>query len=326
MRAMLLAAGLGTRLRPLTDLLPKPAVPVCNTPLVATHLDRLAAAGVDRLVINLHHLPEKIEGIVGDGSRWGVQVNYSRESGELLGTGGGLAMVQGHFADQPEFILCNADVVHDIDLDAVVRHHRQVGGAVTMVLIPHPGSADSVVLTDPASGEVLDIAGLLGRERPDGLRGLFTGVQVLSPPVLSHLPPAGTSGCIVRTAYRSLLATGHRINAWYHQGHWADLGTPAAYLQANLRQLDAGGGCDGTLLGAHFPGRRFQQPVEIGREVEIHREASIGPQCVLGDGCRIEADTRLERTLVWPGVTVKAKETLIDTIAFPGGRLRVAGQ
>ena len=133
---MVLAAGLGTRMRPLTLLRAKPALPVMNRPLLHWTLDLLARNGVTEVMINLHHLPFTVMEAVGDGRVFGLRVTYSREP-RILGTGGGPRKVRSFFGDDP-FILVNGDMVFDFDLRGLVRRHEKTGARATLALRPNP--------------------------------------------------------------------------------------------------------------------------------------------------------------------------------------------
>src|SRR5512135_2912590 len=181
---MVLAAGLGLRMRPLTLLRAKPVLPVLNRPLLLWTLRRLRQAGVHDVVVNLHHLAETVVSAVGDGRDLGLAIRYSRED-VILGTGGGPRAVRDFFGDEP-LLLVNGDVLFEMDLRALVRRHRAAGVCATLALRPNPDpAAYSPVVTDRA-GRVLSIAG-----RPAPARGtvsMFASVHVMDPSLLDRLP------------------------------------------------------------------------------------------------------------------------------------------
>lgn len=219
--AMLLAAGLGTRLRPLTLSTPKPLLPLDGTLLIDHQLGYLRAAGVRRAVINLHHLGEKIRGHVGDGSRFGIEVRYSEEP-EILGTGGGIKKAGALLGDGP-FIALNADALIDADIAAVVRHHADAKAAATMVVKPL-GQDDGYTPVDIGPDSFVRGFGK-GRH-------FYTGLQILGREMLDVLPPAGHSACLIKDGYEALLAKGGRVSSFVHEGYFNDLGTPERYEQA----------------------------------------------------------------------------------------------
>ena len=207
LKAMVLAAGLGMRMRPLTLLAAKPALPVLNRPLLHWTLETLARAGVRQVVVNTHHLPGSVRRAAGDGRAFGLEVTYAHER-RILGTGGGPRAVRGFFGDEP-FLLVNGDVLFDFDLAAVVARHRASGARATLVLkdIPDVEAYGGVVTR--RDGSIVSIAGL---PRPAaGREALFTGVHVLDPALLDRLPPGPSDS--VRHLYAPLLAEGALCSA-----------------------------------------------------------------------------------------------------------------
>ncbi|HEX9710648.1 MAG TPA: nucleotidyltransferase family protein, partial [Candidatus Thermoplasmatota archaeon] len=172
---MVLAAGLGTRMRPLTRLRAKPALPVMNRPLLHWTLGLLARNGVTEVMINLHHLPWTVMEAVGDGSVFGLRVSYSREP-RILGTGGGPRKVRSFFGDAP-FILVNGDILFDFDLRGLLRRHEKARARATLALRPNPDPRRYSSIRTAKDGRVLSLAGLPRRRR--GTPSLFTGVHVL---------------------------------------------------------------------------------------------------------------------------------------------------
>lgn len=225
---MLLAAGLGTRLRPLTLSTPKPLLPLDGTLLIDHQLGYLRAAGVRRAVINLHHLGAKIRDHVGDGSRFGIEVRYSEEP-EILGTGGGIKKAEA-FLGEGSFLALNADALIDADIAAVVRRHEETKAAATMVVRPL-GHGDGYTPVDIGPDSFVRGFGT-GRH-------FYTGLQILGREMLDILPPAGQNACLIQDGYEALLAKGERVSSFVHEGYFNDLGTPERYEQAK-RDIAAG--------------------------------------------------------------------------------------
>jgi NDP-sugar pyrophosphorylase family protein len=219
--ALLLAAGLGTRLRPLTLTTPKPLLPLNGELLIDHQLYYLAAAGIEEVAINLHHLGHLIRKHVGDGRRYGLTVAYSEEP-EILGTGGAIQKARP-LAGTGAFLVLNADALLDADLAAVMDAHRASGAEATMVVKPlEPNDAFTPIAVD-AHRQVSGFG--TGRH-------YYTGLQILTPSIFEVLPPAGTEACLIRDGYQRLLERGAAIHAYEHQGYANDLGTPASYAQA----------------------------------------------------------------------------------------------
>jgi len=335
---MVLAAGLGTRLRPLTDRIPKPAVPVAGLPLVRYALARLASAGVRRAVVNTHHLAGEMEAAARSAAAAaGVELAVSAEP-VIAGTGGALREARRLLAGADAVVLWNGDVLFDVDLAAVADAHRRSGALATMVLAPMPaGAAYAAVEVDPGLA-VRRIAGL----GPGGtaLAPLhFTGVHVLSPAILEAVPAEPFACDVNRHVYPPLLASG-AVRGLVAGGYWNDLGTPRRYLQANLDVLagragaplpgaDPAAGMSASLgprilvaPGASIePGAALAAPVLVARGAVVRAGATVGPDAVLGEGSVVCAGAVVRRAVVWDGTEVEEGERLVEAVA--AGALRV---
>ncbi len=235
MRAMLFAAGLGTRLRPLTDRLPKCLVPVNGRPMIDYSLLLLRHYGIREIVVNVHHFADRVEDYLEDGSRFGVEVAYSREQ-TLMDTGGGLLGAR-RFLDGGTFVVINSDVLIDLRLDEVLRFHRDRRAAATLVLRKDPAAeAHGAIWTD---GQ-----GMIGRfldhnapRKPSGVleQYMFTGVHVVEPDIFRYMDGAGPFS-ITRSTYPAMLKGGERMCGFRFDGEWQDLGTPER-LQDTERRL-----------------------------------------------------------------------------------------
>ena len=303
---MVLAAGLGTRMRPLTRLRAKPALPVMNRPLLHWTLDLLAKNGVTEVMINLHHLPFSVMEAVGDGSVFGLHVSYSREP-RILGTGGGPRKVRSFFGDAP-FILVNGDMVFDFDLRGLVRRHQKARARATLALRPNPDPRRYSSIRTAKDGRVLSLAGLPRRRR--GTPSLFTGVHVLDPALLDRLP-AGPSDT-VRDLYAPLVDEGEIVLGVRVRGTWFDIGNPSLYLASQRALLAAGfGGARGGVL--------------VHPDAEVHRGARVS-RSVVGPGCVIEAGARVTGSVLWDGVRVGPGSRVRDSILASGTRVDEGGK
>jgi NDP-sugar pyrophosphorylase family protein len=220
-RAMVLAAGLGTRLRPLTYKIPKPLLPLDSRRLIDYSLYYLARQGISDVMINLHHLGDMIRDHVGDGGRYNLKVAYSFEP-EILGTGGGIKNCEEFFEGKP-FVCINSDSLLNCDLAHAVERHFQSGAAATMVL-------KSLGPDDPYEGIGIEN----GFVKKIGGKGayFYTGLQVIGPDLLHELPPKGTASCLVKDGYQKLLGKGKKVAAFLYDGYFNDLGTPERYERA----------------------------------------------------------------------------------------------
>jgi NDP-sugar pyrophosphorylase family protein len=302
MKAMVLAAGVGLRMRPLTSLHAKPVLPVLNRPLVHHTLELLARHGVTEVVINTHHRPETVEKAVGSGRRFGLRVRYSYEP-DLLGTGGGPRKVRDFFRGEPLALLVNGDVLFDFDLRQLVRRHLMSGARATLALKPNPDvKVYSPVVSGP-DGFIRSIAGRPRRAR--GRLSLFASIHLLDPALLERLP-AGPSDS-VRDLYIPMLAAGERLLGVRMAGPWYDLGRPAAYLSSQLVLLSRRP--DTTRDGSLVDGR-----ARLGRRARAIASV-VGSGAVIGEGAVVR------RSIVWAGARVAAQATVRDSIVATGARI-----
>lgn len=310
---MILAAGYGTRLGELTQVRPKPMLPIAGAPLVRWSVLWLRAHGVREIVINLHHLGEQIADELGDGSALGVAIAYSHEEGLILGTGGGLRQARSLLDDgkATPIVVVNGKILTDLALQAVLEQHRTRGSEATMVLRP---DAEGVWGAELAIGADGKLATFLGRTRAGSQPGpkvMFTGVHVMQPAFLDRIPPQGEQ-CIVRTAYRELFERGPGIDAFVHEGYWWEHSTTERYLEGLANVLSgrvALPWAEAPLTGID-PSARLEagveviEPVRIGAGATIGAGAKLGPCVEIGAGAEIAPGVRVERASVWPGARV----------------------
>lgn len=298
MKAMVLAAGLGTRLRPYSLIRPKPLFPVLDTPLLTHTLAQLRRSGAEGIVVNAHHLREQIRTVLhGQG-----EVHLQMEELEL-GTGGGLRLAQRYFGAAP-FLAVNGDIVHDLDLAATHRTHCASGAEVTMVL--HDCPRFNNVRVD-GEGRIRGFSGPAG----EGERLLaFTGVQVINPAVLSLIPEGVFYNLI--DCYGALLAGGGNIQASVVSGHfWTDMGTPADYLKLH----------EDLLLKGRVPGFLADHggnPFYLAKDVVLGGGVSFQDWVAIGHGATIGEGARLVRSVVWDGASVAPGSIVTDSIITGG--------
>lgn len=297
-QAMILAAGLGTRLRPHTLVRPKPLLPVLDRPLLLRTIAGLRRAGCGSLLVNAFHLQEQIKaGLAGEP---GVAVQLEEKE---LGTGGGLRRALPRFGSEPVLVV-NGDIVHNIDYRRVYARHLAEDNDATLVLHDFPRFNN--VLSDPGGNILAFGAGEEGRRL-----FAFTGLQVINPALLELIPPDLFYNSI--DWYRQLIAAGYRVRALVVQDHfWADMGTPRDYLQLHAALLNgtaplyqdeiAAAGVKESLL--FFRGTGAGK----GRRVRFHDWVVLGHHAAVGD------DVALSRCVVWDGVTVPAGTIAVDTI------------
>jgi NDP-sugar pyrophosphorylase family protein len=291
MKAMILAAGLGTRLAPLTAKRPKPLVPVGNRPIIEYAIYWLKAHGADEIIVNVHHHRDQMQHYLDEGRPFGVRI-YISEEPEILGTGGGIQKTHW-FWDRDPFIVVNGDILTDIDIAAAYKVHLKSDDLVTLVL--HDFAPFNQIKLSPRK-DILEINPV---SQPGQLA--FTGIHIMKPEILEHIP-SGRPSCILET-YRTLIGNGYPLRGHVVQNHyWRDAGTIESYVEANRE----------TLNGA---------PFLMGHNCQVHELARLSDWAVLGDNISIEEGAEVIRSILWENVTVKAGVRIIDSIITSTGEI-----
>lgn len=308
MKAVILAAGFGTRLWPLTEDRTKPAIPFLNRPLIAYAVDYLAAHGIRDIIVNLHHQPESIRRALGDGSSLGVRITYSFEE-EILGTSGAIDRVRDQLLDD-DFVVINGKIVTDIDLQEAIGEHKAHDAIATLVLKENVAREHfSIVEIDGrrwitrfagfpeaamAEASVADVSGGLLKLGNPPL--MFTGIQVLSPRIFDYVPRNCFSHSTIHV-YPGAIAEGKPIVAHITGGNWFEMSTLDRYLEASLlfgrkagAQVIQGAGC------VIEPGAKVDESV-LWERVHIESGARVR-HAVIGDDVRLPADALIENAVV----------------------------
>lgn len=231
MRAMIFAAGFGTRLRPLTNTVPKALVPVAGRPLIEYNLLLLKAYGIEDVVINLHHLGDKIRETLGNGSAYGLRITYAPED-PILESGGGIKNAQA-FLDSGTFVVVNCDTILDIDLNALVAAHQQTKSVATLVLRSDPEAASYGLLETDARSRLRRIRGEPAEIEVKGplSQYMFTGCQILEPRIFDFMPEIKPFSS-TRETYPAMLRAGEPLYGFIHTGTWMTVDDPDAIAQA----------------------------------------------------------------------------------------------
>jgi NDP-sugar pyrophosphorylase family protein len=307
---MVLAAGRGERMRPLTYRIAKPAIPVLNRPLLGYALAMLRRAGVTKVAVNLHHLPETVTPVIDRWTPDGMEVVAFREE-TLLGTAGGVKNAERVLAGDGPFFLSNGDFLLDVDPAAVLKTHRRARAAATLVLVPfqeHMGYQPVEVV----EGRVVRIAGHPEHDGPEPERYIFAGLHVVEPEVLERIPP-GEEFAINRQVYPALIADGRTVAAHVVDGAWLEFGTPGEYLRRTLRLLSPAFQDLLDRVGVRTEGEGDQRML-IGRDVSISESAVLRDGMVVGDDVSIGRDVKLRRSLIWDGAKIGYHSDLSDSI------------
>jgi NDP-sugar pyrophosphorylase family protein len=302
---MLVAAGFGTRLGPLTRELPKPALPVANRPAAWFAADHLTRQGVRELVVNTHHLAGQLERALREVQPAGAQLRFIHEP-EILGTGGGVRNAWSS-TSQDALLAFNAKLVFAPDLQRALAVHRALGAIATLVLRPLPETATFAPVWADAAGRVYAIRAT-EPPRPGLLRRMWTGVQILEPRAFADLP---ASGDIFEHAYLPWLARGELVASITDDGPWLDIGvTPRHYLDANL--AFARGELSWPGLPAARDGLLIADGAQVGPGAQLEH-------VVLGAGAVVEPGADLRRVVLWPGA--RASGVLHDAVVTTNGTI-----
>ena len=308
MQALILAGGKGTRLRPLTMHTPKPIVPIAGLPFLLYQLELLKRADVRDVILSLSYQPQKIEDKLGDGTDYNVKISYTVEASPL-GTAGAYRNAAGLIRETT--IVFNGDVLTDIDMNDVMRFHRERDAAATIVLVPVPNpTAYGLVETD-GEGRVQRF---LEKPKPEEVTSntINAGIYILEPRVLEYVPE-GEPFMFEYGVFPQLLASGEPFYAYTWEGYWRDIGTAESYHQANMDVL---AGKVNLLERAHYErGDKFDESAEIDAASVVDPSCALkaGAQIinsVIGRNCYIEERARIENSVVRGGSRIGAGAAL----------------
>lgn len=308
---MILAAGYGTRLWPLTADRTKPAIPFLGKPLVGYVAEYLAGYGFDDVVVNLHHRPESVRKALGDGSDFGVRLRFVEEK-EILGTSGALDNAK-HLLDSDTFIVVNGKIITDINLSKALDHHKQTGALATLVLIPNY-KRERFTVVHTRDGAITHFGGMPNNEMrndenlsafSEGELGpdsafvdvplMFTGIQILEPRIFDYIP-RGVFSHSTTDVYPKAIEKGELVAAHVAEGKWRELSTVRRYLEISLTMNE--GRNNGVIKGQ----RDF-----------ISSSSSV-KDSILWDDVIVEEGARVERAILGDGVTIKAADTVENAV------------
>lgn len=287
---MILSAGYGTRLWPLTEDRTKPAIPILGKPLVGYVAEYLARYGCDEIVVNLHHRPESVRDALGDGSKFGVQLTYVEEP-IILGTSGAIDNARSLF-EAETFVVVNGKILTDIDLSGALETHRRTAAIATLVLLPN-AACEKFSIVKTADG---CLSGFGGMPTPAEFSDanppfMFTGIQILEPRILNYIP-RGTFSHSTTNVYPRAVAAGERVSVHVAAGRWFELSTMQRYLDISLMLLGERG-----------------ETLSAGVGCEISETAQV-TESVLWDNVKVESGARVHRAILADNVHIAAGEVL----------------
>jgi len=308
MRAVLMAGGSGTRLRPLTCDLPKPMVPVLNRPIAEHIINLLKRNNITEIIATLYYLPDVMRDYFQDGSDFGVQMSYAVEEEQPLGTAGCVKNIEQWL--DGTFITISGDAITDFDLQEAIAFHQAKKSKATLILTRVPNPVEFGVV-------IIDEDGKINRflEKPS-LSEIFsdtvnTGTYILEPEVLEHLPENEESD-FSKDLFPLLLEKGEPIYGYVAEGYWCDVGHLEAYREAQYDGLE-------KKVKLDFPYQEHSEGIWIGNNTYIDKSAIVETPALIGDNCRIGARVRIEAgTVIGDNVTIGADANLKRPIIWNG--------
>ena len=324
MNAIVLVGGEGTRLRPLTYSLPKPLIPVLNRPMVSHLLSNLQKHGIDRVVLAANANEPRIEASLGDGSQFGLAIDYSYEVEPL---GSGLAIKRAAEHVQGAFFVCNGDILTDLDLTAMIDRHTQTKAIMSVALTSVSDPSSFGIAEVEPDGRITRFLEKPGPGQTDS-RWANAGTWLFEPEVLDLIPDRKMDGSIERLVMPSLIAQDHLVVGFKSEAYWMDAGTPERYLQLHH-----------DLLSGRIPDwlpDELASRAAVGDCCDVSAEADLGPQVILdrgcnigrsshisgpsilGENCEVGDRTVIENSVIWSRTKIGAGSIIQDSIIGDG--------
>jgi len=306
MKAMILAAGFGKRLQPITHKIPKPLFPIMNQPIMGHTLRTLQSHGFSETIANVHHLSSAITGY------FGTNIQYSIEK-EILGTAGGIKKAEDFLKGEP-FLVINGDILTSIDLTEAVNFHKSRNALITLVVRQDPNpekyppieiDSDSRIVRFPKTN--------LPDPTSNTKRVMFTGAQIIDPSVLDRIPPHIFSET-TKDIYPKIMEENLPVYGYLHKGYWNDIGNREDYLKAHWDILDGLHSLEKPLSEIVSADLQTTQPVHIGKNCQISPKAKVGPYVVLGDNCVVEDNAEIKNSVCWNDSQISEKSEVSGSV------------
>lgn len=321
MKALFLAGGLGTRLKPITNDLPKPMVPIMGKPLLERNIESLKKHDIDEIVLSTCYKPHKIKKYFEDGRKLGVKISYITED-IPLGTAGAIKNAQNFFDDT--FMVFNGDILSDINITDMINFHKEKGALATIAVTQVDNPSAYGVIEKDENGFITAF-----KEKPKPHESssnlINAGVYIFEPQLLNEIP-SGREVSIERETYPLLLQKGYKIAVYNKCSYWLDLGTPGKYLKIHKDILEGI-----VQIGEYNFNKNYQHisktakisssvkvvgHVYIGENVEIGSNAVIGPNTVLCDNSSVGMGAKVIGSVVWDNVHVGAGATIVNSVVM----------
>ncbi|MBP2031422.1 mannose-1-phosphate guanylyltransferase [Clostridium algifaecis] len=323
MKALLLAGGRGTRLKPLTDRIPKPMVPIMGKPLLERTILKLKKCGVNEIVISTCYKSDFIKAYIGNGEKLGLKVNYISED-IPLGTGGAIKNAEKFFNDT--FIILNSDIVCNVPYDKFINYHKNKHAAVSIAMTEVADPSQYGVIEFDKNNYITAF-----KEKPkkgeSNSRWINAGIYVFEPGVLDEIPKNEVVS-IEKQTYPLLLNKGYKMSAYKYSDYWLDIGTIKKYMKAHadiflsnykkiLKSNNKFDINDLIIKDENInisSNTKITGPVFIGKNVNIHNNCTIGPYTVIGDNSNIYENCNISKSILWNNVLVNKNASLQNTV------------
>lgn len=298
-KAMVMAAGVGSRLDPLTQKIPKPLVPVLNKPVMDILLQKLKNFGVEKVIANTHYLGEQIQNRYSENSPVDIEFSFIHET-ELSGTAGGVKKCESFFDDVEDFIVVSADGLHDADIEKVVRSHFESGCIATMAIVgvEHEEVCKYGVVVPSKNHTVLEF-----QEKPslDEAKSNFinTGIYVFNKRIFDFIPE-GQKYDFARDVFPSLLEAGEKINTYRIYSYWSDIGTIDQYIQSNKDALNRK-----VMTPEPNIMRKYEAVYSVGHNCKIDKSIKFVNNVIIGNNCKIGKNVTLDDVILWDNTVVE---------------------
>ena len=325
MKAVILAGGEASRLRPLTNNTPKSMVPVLNTPCLEHAIRHLGRHNVKDILLAKNHLSQSIENYFGDGGRFGVDINYSIEDAPL-GTAGAVKNAEKYL--DGAFLVLNGDIFTDLDITAMMSFHVERKAKITIALTPVDDPTSYGLVETDAQGRVTRFL-----EKPDWnqvtTNTINAGTYILEPEALAGVPPQANFS-FERELFPSLLKQDEPIYAYSSPAYWIDIGTPEKYHQLHRDLLSGKSSQYSPASGEEIvigreshvhPTAQLVGPILIGNNCSIGKNVKLSGHVAIGDGCTILEDTVIEKSIIWQNARVGTRVILKNSILADNCRL-----
>ncbi len=316
MKAVIIAGGLGTRLRPLTYNTPKPIVPVVNRPFIVHQIELLKQHGIDEVILNLHYLSDSIKEILDDGAEWGMKIRYSIEE-KPLGTAGAVKNAEEYFKDEELIVVFNGDILTDANITEIIKLHKAKKASATLTLTPvEDPTSYGLVLCDEA-GRVNQFLEKPSWERVEGMtrKNINAGIYILDPKIFRELPK-NKPVMFEHNVFPDLLNSGQPVYGFETDAYWIDIGNPEKYRAAHQAVLRG----DVTLVRVF--GRREKGGIWIDEKSEIDQTAKIYGPSVIGNHVKIGPATMIrEYSVIGNDIEIGSNTVIENSIIWNGCRI-----